>query len=181
MRHQSCKRRDASFRLCGLQEPLAEPQRVQPHGREDVSQVRPSEADGARPSKAHATCLARDRPFDAGAARILHLKRGCRFPLPGCLEGLILRLRPDGERPSGIALLRAYTLRHVVAALTILARELHLNDRMLAVIDGGRPADTGLAGWTGRVLLVPIDLEMLGVKAGSLAGLPMIIEARGVN
>jgi hypothetical protein len=27
------------------------------------------------------------------------------------------------------------------------------------------------------VLLVPIDLEVLGVKAGSLAGLPVIVEA----
>ena len=29
------------------------------------------------------------------------------------------------------------------------------------------------------MLLVPIDLEVLGVKAGSLAGLPVIVEARG--
>ena len=105
MRHQSGKRRDARVRPCGLQEPLAKPQHVQPHGGEDVSQVHPSEAEVARPSQAQAACLARDRPFDAGAACILGLKRLGGFPLPGRLERLVLGLRPNGERPSGIALL----------------------------------------------------------------------------
>jgi hypothetical protein len=50
---------------------------------------------------------------------------------------------------------------------------------MLAVIDGGRPADAGLAGRTGRLVLVPIDREMLDVKAGALAGLPVRVEAGG--
>ena len=50
---------------------------------------------------------------------------------------------------------------------------------MLAVIEGGRPAETGLAGGTGRVLPIPIDRELLHVKAGALAGVPVIIEARG--
>jgi hypothetical protein len=57
------------------------------------------EADVARASQAHAPCPARDRPFDANAARILRLIRVCRFTLPGRLEGLIVPLRPDGERP----------------------------------------------------------------------------------
>jgi hypothetical protein len=90
-----------------------------------------------------------------------------------------LRLRRDGERPSGIALLRSYTLRDVVAAPAILARELYLNDGILAVIDGWRPADTGLASRTSRVLLAPIDLDMLRVKAGACAGLPVTVEACG--
>jgi hypothetical protein len=141
--------------------------------------VHPSEADVARPSQAHASCLARERPFDAGAARILRLKRLCSFPLPCRLESLVLRLRPDGECPPGIALLRAYTWRDLVAAPTILGRELYLNDGLLAVIDGRRPADTGLASWTSRVLLVPINLEMVSVKTGPCAGLPVIVEACG--
>ncbi len=50
---------------------------------------------------------------------------------------------------------------------------------MAAVIHGGRPADPGLAGSTGRVLLGPINLEVLSIKARPLAGLPMIVERGG--
>jgi hypothetical protein len=107
MRHQSCKRGEASVRPCGLQEPLAEPQDVQPHGCEDGSQVHPSAAEVTWPPQAHAACLPRDRPFDAGAAGIRRLKRLSHFPLPGGLEGLLLRLGSKGERPAGRALLRA--------------------------------------------------------------------------
>ena len=93
---------------------------MQPHGGEEVAQVYPSEADGACPPQAQAPGLARDGPVDAGAARLLRLKRLGRFPLPGRPERLVLWLRPDGERPSGIALRRPYTLRDMVAAPTIL-------------------------------------------------------------
>ena len=141
--------------------------------------MNPCEADIAGAAQAGAPCPAGDRPFDARTPRIRSPKRVGRLPLPGRLEGLILPLRPDRECPSGIALLRADTLRHVGAAPTILAGELDLHDRILAVIDGGRPADTGLASWTGRVLPVPIDLEMLGVKASPGLGLPVIVEACG--
>jgi hypothetical protein len=47
------------------------------------------------------------------------------------------------------------------------------------MIQGRCPARTGLAGRTGRMGLGPIDLEVLGVKAGSFPGLPVIIEACG--
>ena len=83
--------------------------------------MHPLEADGAGPPQARTACLARARPFEAGAARLLRLKRLGGFPLPGRLERLVLWLRPDRERPSGIALLRADTLRHGGAAPTILA------------------------------------------------------------
>jgi hypothetical protein len=141
--------------------------------------VHPPKADVAGPSQAQAACLARDRPFDAGAAGILRLKRPGGFPLPGRLERLILWLGPDGERPPGVALLRAYALGYVGTASAIFARELHLDDRIPAIIHGRRPADTRLARRTGRVLLVPIDLEMLDVKAGARASLPVIVSACG--
>jgi hypothetical protein len=67
----------------------------------------------------------------------------------------------------------------VLTASTVFARALHLDDRMPTIIDGGRPADTRLACWTARLVLVPIDGARLGVKAGALAGLPVIIEACG--
>ena len=142
-----------------------------------MSQMDPREAHVAGPSQACAPCPARDGAFDPGPSGILCLKRLCGFPLPSRLEGLILRLGPDGERPPGVTLLRAYALGYWVAAPTILARELHLNGGIPAIIDGRRPADTRLARRTGRLLLVPINLEVLGVNAGSLAGLPLIIEA----
>ena len=50
---------------------------------------------------------------------------------------------------------------------------------MAAVSHGGRPADPGLAGWTASVVPGPSTLAVLGVKAGPLAGLPVIVEARG--
>ena len=81
--------------------------------------------------------------------------------------------------PPGIALLERTQCANVVAAPTILGRELHLDDGIATVIEGRRPADAGLAGWTGRVLLVPINREVLGIKAGPLAGLPVIVEAGG--
>src|SRR5262249_58953462 len=144
-----------------------------------MAEMHPRQPNGAGPSQACASCPARDGAFDPGAARIVRLKRGRCFPLPGCLEGLIWRLGPDGERPPGIALLGAHTRRSRGAGPTVLACELHLDDRIIAVIHRGRPADTGLAGRTDGVWLGPSNREGLGIKAGSLAGLPVIIEARG--
>ena len=163
----------------GLQESLAEPQHIEPYGGEDVPQVHPSAADVAGPSQAHAACLARNRPFDAGPAGIRRLKCLRGFPLPGRLEGLILRLGPDGERAPGVALLRADALGDVVAAPAIAARELHLDDGIPAIIKSRLPPDIGLAGGTGRVPLAPIHLEVLGIKAIPCAGLPLIIETGG--
>jgi hypothetical protein len=80
----------------------------------------PCDSDIAGTAQACASHPARDRAFDAGAARILRSKGIHCLPPPGRLEGLILPLRPDGECPPGIAPLRAYTLRHMVAAATIL-------------------------------------------------------------
>jgi hypothetical protein len=99
---------------------------------------------------------------------VLRLKRLCGFPLPCRLKRLVLRLRADGERPSGIAILRAYTLRDVVAAPAILGRELYFDDGILTVIDGRRPAETGLASRTSRALLVP--LESGGLTARNHSG-----------
>ncbi len=144
-----------------------------------MSQTDPCQPDIAGASQACTPYAARDGAFDPGAAGVLRLKRLGGFPLPCRLERLVWRLRTDGERPSGIALLRAYPWRDWVAAPAILGRELYLNDGILAVLDGRRPADPGLASRTSRVWLVPIDLDMLRVKTGPCAGLPVIIEACG--
>ena len=71
----------------------------------------PCQADVARPSQACTPRRARDRAFNPGAARILRLKRLCRFPLPGDLEGLILRLGPDGDVSAGDSASGADTVR----------------------------------------------------------------------
>jgi hypothetical protein len=52
---------------------------------------------------------------------------------------------------------------------------------MPAIIQGGRPADPRLARRTTRLVLVPIDLDMLDVKAGALAGVPVLVEACGAQ
>ena len=50
---------------------------------------------------------------------------------------------------------------------------------MAAVIHGGRPANAGLASRTGGMPLGPIDLKVLSINARPLAGLPVIVKARG--
>ena len=52
---------------------------------------------------------------------------------------------------------------------------------ILAVVDGGRPADTSVAFRTGRLLGLPVDGKMPRVKAGLLLGLPFDIGARQTN
>src|SRR5688572_30666078 len=101
-------------------------------------------ADVAGAAQACTPCAARDRPLNPGAAGRLGLERLGRCAVPGRLERLIWRLRAHRERPPGIALLRAYARGSVGAAPTICARELPLDDRMAAMIHGGRPADTRL-------------------------------------
>jgi hypothetical protein len=90
-----------------------------------------------------------------------------------------LWLRPDGQWPPGITLLRAYARSQMIAAPTILGRALHLDDGMPAMIHGRPPARADLTGRTGRVLRVPLNLEGLGGKASSLACLPVIIKTCG--
>ena len=70
----------------------------------------PCEAHVTGAPQACAPCPARDGAFNPSTAGILRLKRVCRFPLLGRLEGLILRLGPDGEHPPGVALRGAYAL-----------------------------------------------------------------------
>src|SRR5262245_55503695 len=171
-RHPPGEWRDTGLGTRGGQEPFAEPQHVQARGRQEMSQMDPGKPHVAGPSPACAPNPARNRPFDAATAGILLLKCVGPFPLPGGLEGLILRLGTDGQCPPWIALLRTYTLGYVVAAPTVLRRELHRDDGIPPIISGRRPARAHLASRTSRVLLVPIDLEVLGVKTGCLAGLP---------
>jgi hypothetical protein len=99
--------------------------------------------------------------------------------LPSRLEGLILRLGPDGQRAPRVTLLRADARGDVVTAPAIFGRALHRDDGIPTIIESRRPTDTGLAGRTGRVLLAPINLKVLGIKAIPCAGLPVIVETRG--
>ncbi len=101
-----------------------------------MSQTDPCQPEVARAAQACTSYAARDRPFNPSPAGILCLKRLGRFALPGRLERLLWRLRSNGERPPGVAPLRAYALDYVVAAPTILGRELHLDDGIPAIIHG---------------------------------------------
>jgi hypothetical protein len=113
----------------------------------------PWEPHVAGPPSACAPDPARHRPVDPDAARLRRLKRLGRCPWPGRLEGLRRRL--------GVTRLRADALGDVVAASAICARAHHRDDRMPAMIPGGRPADPRLARRTTRLVRVPIDLDML--------------------
>jgi hypothetical protein len=139
----------------------------------------PGQTPVAGPSQACAPNPARHRPFDTSAAGILRLTRVGRLPWPCDLERLLVRLGPDGQCPPWITLLRAYALGSWLAAPTILGRALHLDHGIPAMIHGRRPACTGLPSGADRVWLVPIDLEVLGVKAGPCTGLPVIVKACG--
>ena len=59
----------------------------------------------------------------------------------------------------------------------VASRELYFDHGVPAIVHGRHPASTGLAALTGRVVLVPIGLQVLGVKVGPFARLPVIIEA----
>jgi hypothetical protein len=141
----------------------------------------PWEPHVAGPPSACAPDPARHRPVDPGAARLRRLKRLGRCPWPGRLAGLRRRLGPDGARPPGVTRLRADALGDGVAASAICARARHRDDRIPAMIPGGRPTDPRLARRTTRLVRVPSDLDMLDVQAGALAGLPVRVQAWGAQ
>jgi hypothetical protein len=141
--------------------------------------VDPGKAPLARASQTCGASPTRHGAFHAGTAIIRRLKRLWRFPVPGHLAGLILRLGPDGARPPGVALRGAYTLGSWVAVPTIRGRARHLDDRMATVIHGRRPPSAGRAGRAGGVWLAPLNLAVLGVNAGPGAGWPVIVQAGG--
>src|SRR5512135_314671 len=76
---------------------------------------------------------------------------------------------------------RVRTQRTTGAVLTVCGRELDLDDLVLAVVNGGRPADTGVAFWARRLRGLPVDDKMPRVKASLLLGLPFDIGARRTN
>ena len=65
--------------------------------------------------------------------------------------------------------------------LTVLHRELDLDDLVLAVIDSWRPTDTGVALGTGGLLSLPVDVKLACGKAGLLLGLPFDIGVCGAD
>src|SRR5262249_17880902 len=110
----------------------------------------------------------------SGARSSLQCQRGAptppetrlSLPVAGPHGGLIVRLGPDSERSLRRALRGSDTARDLLAAPTICGRKLHLHDGMPTTIQGWCPTTTALADRTDRVVLVPMDLEMLGVQAG---------------
>src|SRR5262245_3627704 len=60
---------------------------------------------------------------------------------------------------------------------TIFGRELYLDNVVGALVNRWRPADTGFSLRTGCLLLIPVNLEVLGVKTSPFLRLPLIILA----
>src|SRR5829696_2183143 len=110
-----------------------------------------TEAAGANP--------AGERTFDAGplrvdGAEVLRLRSLARG-----LESLMLLLRPYGQRPARVPLARTEAARSAGTGAAIPRRELDLDDRAVAIVDGRRPAEARVSFRAGRLLAVPIDLE----------------------
>jgi hypothetical protein len=63
-------------------------------------------------------------------------------------------------------------------ALAVLDGEFNLDHLSLAVVDGWRPAHTGVAFGAGRLLRLPIEVKLTRLEAFLLLGLPFDIGAR---
>src|SRR5262249_19192862 len=93
------------------------------------------------------------------------------------LEGRVLLLRPHGQRPTRVPFARMEAAGSAGTGAAIPRRELDLDDRAVAIVDGRRPAQARVAFGTGRLLAVPVDPEMLDVETLLDAGLPMTVGA----
>ena len=65
--------------------------------------------------------------------------------------------------------------------LTVLDGELDLDDLILAIVDGGGPADTGAAFGTSSLLSLPINGKLTCFEARLLLGLPFDIGMGGAD
>ena len=86
---------------------------------------------------------------------------------------LYFRVNGDGPAFGGRAG-HAVTTRQAVAA-----RELDLNHGMVAAIHGRGPTQAGLAGWTCRLLGLPVMGEILRGEALAFLGLTVVIASHG--
>src|SRR5581483_1026146 len=120
---------------------------------------------------------ARPPPADPGRAGLRGRRgRGTRprtpggLPLPGCLEGERRRLRAHGALPGALPGSRA--LRAARAALAVVAREAHLEDRAAVAIMGDRSRGARPSAGTGRSPRFPVQREAGEREARPRAGLP---------
>ena len=83
----------------------------------------------------------------------------------------------DGDGPTRVFRLRPAALDKVGAVAAVGARELDLDHIVRAVVDRRCPAVARAPGGAGRLLPLPVDLELLGGEALARPGLPAVIAA----
>ena len=77
----------------------------------------------------------------------------------------MLGLRPDGDGPPLVLLLRADTVDLARTVAAICCGEFDLDDLIGPVVDSGSPIDTLLSFRTDCLLMFPIDEELAGINA----------------
>ena len=117
----------------------------------------------------------RNRRFDTLSQRILAGKGWGLLPTTGGLKGFMLGLRSDRDGSPLVFLFRARTAGQLRTNATIGGGELDLDDLVLPVVDGRRPAHTCTPLGTRRLLLVPINAKLTDIDPLIGVGLPLDI------
>src|SRR5215203_1650204 len=120
-----------------------------------------------------------DGALYTGALGVLDLEFSRLFPLPRCLQSLILLFGPDGQAPArvlGIGLCAQLTARTGPA---VAGGKLQPYNVIAAVVYKGCPLDALLSFGAGGLLALPIDLEVLHAETLLCASLPTVVRAGG--
>ena len=143
-------------------------------------QMRSFLADIPRTAQPQGTNPLRDGSFHAGSPSIERFEFLGLGALASTLEGFVVQLATQGDAstlvPSGVR-----TQRAAGTGLAVFDRELDRDDLILAVIESGRPTETGMAFGTRGLLGVPVNVKLTCREARLLLGLPAVISSRGSN
>lgn len=95
------------------------------------------------------------------------------------LAGQIVILRPNGERLAWPH--RMGTCRPTGTRPAVRRRALDFDHLGMAMVDGWRPTDAGMAFGTSSLVSLPVDEEVSGVKPAGLTSLPVDVAVEGPN
>jgi hypothetical protein len=158
-------------------EPFAEAQEVHSDRRQKMHEACLAESDVSGAAEATGANAAGEPALNAGPFGVEGAEFIPPLSLARVLERLVLLLRPHGQGPARVPLARAQAAGSAGAGVAIPRRELDLDDRAVAIVDGRSPAKPRVSFGTGRLLAVPVDPDMLNVEALIDAGLPMTVRA----
>src|SRR5215472_9354326 len=116
----------------------------------------------------------RDRSLNAGSFRIDLGKFLGLFLFSPSHQGEVLLLRANRHGTARMAD-RLRTARSRRAYLAIFRRELDLDHLIGPVVNSRSPTEAFVSFWTRGLLGFPIDEKVVGIEAGRLPGLPLMI------